>query len=446
MADKAIQDLPRVDRLEVDDLLVVGDASNGYNAHAATGAIMRILVKEQASEAVAEIESKVSEASQAATSAAGSAAAAQQYAQNATDSAEQSATSAQQSETSATDAQGYANSASEKATLSQSWAVGGTGSREGEDTDNAKYWAEQAHNAAGGGVVSFNSRTGAVVPQDGDYTPDMVGAVKKVLNPTAGDFPVLTEDGHLQGSGKKPADFAPSGFGLGATGKIITDLNDATSNGWYYFGSGAINTPPHPYASYGAALVIRRDANAILQIYMSANFAGQSYICTRFKNTASGWEEWKYLTPQSSIPSEYIPTPEQSAVLMIRSMFAQQAADMDDDTIIRYSGLADEWKPGDYKTGDIYNADEQTWECYQPYNNDVYPDIKPGNPAWFTFNRPLHGKSPETARPFVPVQGAHDMYHAGEYAVYTDGKTYCCKSDTAYSPSDFPEAWEVYNG
>lgn len=142
----------------------------------------------------------------------------------------------------------------------------------------------------------------------------------------------------------------------------------------------------------------------------------------------------------------HIQTPEQSAVLMMRAVFAQQAADMDDDTIIRYSGLADEWKPGDYKTGDIYNADEQTWECYQPYNNDVYPDIKPGNPAWFTFNRPLHGKSPETARPFVPVQGAHDMYHAGEYAVYTDGKTYCCKSDTAYSPSDFPEAWEVYNG
>lgn len=231
MADKAIQDLPRVDRLEVDDLLVVGDASNGYNAHAATGAIMRILVKEQASEAVAEIESKVSEASQAATSAAGSADAAQQYAQNATDSAEQSATSAQQSETSATDAQGYVRSASDKATLSQSWAVGGTGSREGEDTDNAKYWAEQAHNAAGGGVVSFNSRTGVVVPQDGDYTPDMVGAVKKVPNPTAGDFPVLTADGHLQGSGKKPADFAAAPLGRNLTLYVNATTGDDSSDG-----------------------------------------------------------------------------------------------------------------------------------------------------------------------------------------------------------------------
>ena len=145
-----------------------------------------------------------------------------------------------------------------------------------------------------------------------------------------------------------------------------------------------------------------------------------------------------------STPDSYIPTPEQSAVLMMRSVFAEQSADMDDDTIIRYSGLADEWQPGDHKNGDIYNADSQTWECYQPYNNDVYPDVKPGNPAWFTFNRPLHGKSPETARPFVPVQGSHDMYRAGEYAVFTDGKKYRCKSDTAYSPADYPDAWEVY--
>lgn len=157
-------------------------------------------------------------------------------------------------------------------------------------------------------------------------------------------------------------------------------------------------------------------------------------------------ESYNGLVSVEDMPDEnvgYIPTPEQSAVLMMRSVFAEQSADMDDDTIIRYSGLADEWQPGDHKNGDIYNVDSQTWECYQSYNNDVYPDVKPGNPSWFTFNRPLHGKSPETARPFVPVQGAHDMYRSGAYAVY-DGKTYHCKSDTAYSPADYPDAWEVY--
>lgn len=50
-------------------------------------------------------------------------------------------------------AQAAAASASESAasaTLSESWAVGGTGTREGENTNNAQYWAQQAQSIAGG--------------------------------------------------------------------------------------------------------------------------------------------------------------------------------------------------------------------------------------------------------------------------------------------------------
>lgn len=39
----------------------------------------------------------------------------------------------------------------------------------------AAYWAGQAQQAAGGGVVSFNGRAGSVVPQAGDYDKGMVG-------------------------------------------------------------------------------------------------------------------------------------------------------------------------------------------------------------------------------------------------------------------------------
>ena len=69
-----------------------------------------------------------------------------------------------------------AQSAQASGKLSESWAVGGTGTRTGEDTNNAKYWSEQAQNAAGGGVSSFNGRSGVVTPQTGDYTAAMVGA------------------------------------------------------------------------------------------------------------------------------------------------------------------------------------------------------------------------------------------------------------------------------
>lgn len=74
-------------------------------------------------------------------------------------------------------ATGQAKAARDSAVLSQSWAVGETGTREGENTDNARYWAQQAHAAVGGGVVSFNGRSGAVVPQKTDYTAEMVGAI-----------------------------------------------------------------------------------------------------------------------------------------------------------------------------------------------------------------------------------------------------------------------------
>lgn len=128
-----------------------------------------------------------------------------------------------------------------------------------------------------------------------------------------------------------------------------------------------------------------------------------------------------------------------------------------DDQKIRASGLYSDWVKGNHTVGEIFNTHagddlgsewEQTWECYQAYDNDIYPDIIPGNAAWYTFNRPLHGKTPETARPFVPVQGAHDMYQQGEFMVWTDGETYECidPNGTAYSSGDYAAAWQKWEG
>ena len=68
------------------------------------------------------------------------------------------------------------------------------------------------------------------------------------------------------------------------------------------------------------------------------------------------------------------------------------------DEIIMCSALYDEWEPGKHVAGDIFSVDGDIWECFQNYDNAVYPDIVPGNAAWFTFNRPYPGTSSETAR------------------------------------------------
>lgn len=112
------------------------------------------------------------------------------------------------------------------------------------------------------------------------------------------------------------------------------------------------------------------------------------------------------------------------------------------DEIIMCSALYDEWMPGKHVAGDIFSVDGDVWECFQNYDNAVYPDIKPGNSAWYTFNRPYHGTSRETARNFVHPTGAHDMYKAGEWAVQ-DGKFTKANQDTAYSLAEYPQAWDV---
>jgi len=135
--------------------------------------------------------------------------------------------------------------------------------------------------------------------------------------------------------------------------------------------------------------------------------------------------------------------------IYVSRLHAQGIGVEDDDQRIRASGLYDDWTPGSYVIGDLRNAAAggalQTWECFQAHDNAVYPDIRPESAAWFTFWRPLHGKSPETARPFVPVQGSHDMYRYDEYMIWTDGLVYRCiaPSGTNFSPADYPAGWEV---
>lgn len=92
-------------------------------------------------------------------------------------SAQSKAQSAQvKAEGAAADAAQNATQVAANSKTAESWAVGGTGTREGEDSNNAKYWCKSAQAIAGGGVTSFNGRGGIVKPQKGDYTAEMVGA------------------------------------------------------------------------------------------------------------------------------------------------------------------------------------------------------------------------------------------------------------------------------
>lgn len=99
------------------------------------------------------------------------------------------------------------------------------------------------------------------------------------------------------------------------------------------------------------------------------------------------------------------------------------------------------WNEGAYSIGNVRMYEGNPYKCVQAHDST-------GNPAWNPAAVPslwmqYHGTSVETARPWIAPSGAHDMYLKGEYMIWTDGKVYCCLSDTVYSPDAYAQAWAV---
>ena len=63
-----------------------------------------------------------------------------------------------------------------------------------------------------------------------------------------------------------------------------------------------------------------------------------------------------------------------------------------------------------------------------------------------TLWKPWHSRKAEYALPWEAPTGAHDMYKAGEYMIWTDGSVKKCVQDTNFSPIEYPQAWEDAQG
>ena len=117
---------------------------------------------------------------------------------NASTSATTATNKATEASTSATNASNSATQASEKATLAESYAKGGTNTRQGEDTDNAKYYMEQAEiyaeSASQGIIPATPSTIGGVKPDNVTITVDGVGTItaQEVQEITQANFDALT--------------------------------------------------------------------------------------------------------------------------------------------------------------------------------------------------------------------------------------------------------------
>lgn len=121
----------------------------------------------------------------------------------------------------------------------------------------------------------------------------------------------------------------------------------------------------------------------------------------------------------------------------------QQLAQTDDKTLaISCMAMFDTWTNGVYEVGDV-RTDPTTgypYECILAHDSTVNTDW---DISVRTLWKPYHSTKKEYALPFEAPTGSHDMYHAGEYMIYTDDEIYKCLNDTSFSPTDSASDWEL---
>lgn len=126
---------------------------------------------------ITQLETYVQSASSNANLASNSATSASNSASSASASASTATQKASEAKASATNAKTSEDNASTDAILAKSYAVGGTGTRAGEDTDNAKYYKEQAEMNGGGNgnIIIFENITLATTAWVEDSTYEEFG-------------------------------------------------------------------------------------------------------------------------------------------------------------------------------------------------------------------------------------------------------------------------------
>ena len=123
--------------------------------------------------------------------------------------------------------------------------------------------------------------------------------------------------------------------------------------------------------------------------------------------------------------------------------------DVMNNEIIDLAPLLQLWQAGtasnviSYKVGDVRAYSGQIWKCVQAHDHHGEPGWEPGIVSmWGAY----HATDAAHALPWVQPTGAHDMYQAGEYMIWTDKVIYRCVQATAYSPEEYAQAWKKYEG
>ena len=272
---------------------------------------------------VARATAQANAAAGSASQAAGSEQSAKDAAGTATGAASSASQSAAAASGSASQASAAAASAAQSAAsvdginkTAQSWAVGGTGTRPGEDTDNAKYWAQQAQAAVGGDFATKEDAQGYVTAHNESDAahPNLRAAVAgSVRYDTAQN---LTDAQKAQARENIAAAVAGGGVMERAT-KIEVTSADETYESFCQKVDAVLATMPnvsakfvdaYPSGYYGSgsdiAVLYKQDDNyASLKSVGSYNFDKPNGFM--MMKIAGVWKPIEYIDPPMQLGVEY---------------------------------------------------------------------------------------------------------------------------------------------
>ena len=160
-------------------------------------------------------------------------------------------------------AAGYAQNVDTFAKTAKSWAVGGTGTRQGENTDNSKYYADSAHaseiNAAASETAAAASETNAATSENNAATSES-NAATSASNAAQSETNAATSESNAALSASNAltsANNAATSESNAATSETNADLSSEDSEAWSVGQRNGVDVPPsdptyHNNAKYWA--------------------------------------------------------------------------------------------------------------------------------------------------------------------------------------------------
>lgn len=206
---------------------------------------------------------------------------------------------------------------------------------------------------------------------------------------------------------------------------------------------GALSYAPRKIIVDGKTIFNPTDTLLKEQGYKDVETTEAPTVYTQTQQAVSTWQEQESKIVQTWEVKPAQPDPMAALQEIQTQAVLAQIAESEDKTLgIQCVSLFPGYVQNkQHEVGEVATHPETgyPYECMTAYDGTVQQDWTIDNR---TLWKPWHSRKKEYALPWEAPTGAHDMYKAGEYMIWTYGKVYECKQDTNFSPVEYAQAWE----